>query len=363
MKQTNKICKECGKEVSSGSIYCGTCGNDKFEDIIVSKTPIQKTSFLKNMMIGVGVLTLVSLLIAMYMLGKSNGHSDSIAKTELNSSTTEYNISAIETNSTKVDILDTNNTVIEEQSQVNDCDGYTFDELQTAKSKCGIRCMQGCTNSEYKSCFRNILYEECQKTKSKESNSFNNSQYGSQPNTQAEEITNNETTNDMEPNSMMKGAYRLITGNELTNNNDIVEKYNSKNVVIYCLADGSVCKTETEVAKYLNLPTGGSIKKLFGHWVYYENGNCKDDEEMGYLVIGKDNNLIYYSKYESSGVVTKYTELNNGSFEIDISYSFHENEYADYSVVVTKNGKTLNVQSNYSGKISNSKYKYCGDAK
>jgi cytochrome c553 len=58
---------------------------------------------------------------------------------------------------------------------------------------------------------------------------------------------------DMYPDDYLKpNAYKFITGKDLINFNDIVVKYNSKGIKIYCLSNMSICKTENEVTEYLN---------------------------------------------------------------------------------------------------------------
>ncbi len=46
---------------------------------------------------------------------------------------------------------------------------------------------------------------------------------------------------------MKKNAYKLITGNKISDESDIKIRNNSKGATIYCLKDDSVCKTEQEV--------------------------------------------------------------------------------------------------------------------
>jgi len=46
---------------------------------------------------------------------------------------------------------------------------------------------------------------------------------------------------------MKKYAYKLITGNKISDATDIKIRNNTKGVTIYCLKDDSVCKTEQEV--------------------------------------------------------------------------------------------------------------------
>lgn len=75
MSKPNKICKECGKEASSKSNFCGACGNDKFENITAVKS-------------STGVLP----LMARYMLRKIKGYYRKIIiKLAQNISTTEAN--------------------------------------------------------------------------------------------------------------------------------------------------------------------------------------------------------------------------------------------------------------------------------
>ncbi|MBD3789162.1 MAG: DUF3298 domain-containing protein [Campylobacterales bacterium] len=45
-------------------------------------------------------------------------------------------------------------------------------------------------------------------------------------------------------------AYELMTGRNMSNQNDIIVKYNSKGIKIYCLSNMKMCKTEAEVRNY-----------------------------------------------------------------------------------------------------------------
>ena len=51
-------------------------------------------------------------------------------------------------------------------------------------------------------------------------------------------------------------AFRLMTGNEMKINQKMISKFNSKNELIYCLEDMSICKTEKE------LKTNSDYKKI-----------------------------------------------------------------------------------------------------
>lgn len=57
----------------------------------------------------------------------------------------------------------------------------------------------------------------------------------------------NTTSNNNKIDSRKVYAYKLMTGNNISNLDDIVVKANDKGIKIYCLSDMSMCKTEAEV--------------------------------------------------------------------------------------------------------------------
>ena len=59
-------------------------------------------------------------------------------------------------------------------------------------------------------------------------------------------------TDDIRKFKLKQYAYKLITNREVDMNtiNDIVIKKNNKNIIIFCLKDMSICKTEQEVINF-----------------------------------------------------------------------------------------------------------------
>lgn len=51
-------------------------------------------------------------------------------------------------------------------------------------------------------------------------------------------------------NYLKNYAHELMTGRSMSNQNDIIVKYNSKGIKIYCLSNMKMCKTEAEVKDY-----------------------------------------------------------------------------------------------------------------
>lgn len=50
--------------------------------------------------------------------------------------------------------------------------------------------------------------------------------------------------------SLKSTAFEMMTGMAMSNDDEIIVKKNSKGVIIYCLSDMSMCKTESEVTSY-----------------------------------------------------------------------------------------------------------------
>lgn len=146
-------------------------------------------------------------------------------------------------------------------------------------------------------------------------------------------------------NQFTRGAYKLITGEDMIDSTAIIKTINSKYIYIYCLSDKSICKTEAEVATFLNVPTNGGISKIYGEWTNIENGNCNDNDDKWRLLIYKDKNLIRYEGYEYHGVVTNSKMLDNNNFVLSLSVEA-EGNFRDEDV-----------------KFSKSRFIYCGKVK
>lgn len=339
-----KICNNCGKELSLRAKFCGQCGSDNFADMKKTNNT-QKLKPKSNkiyLFVLLGIILFASLFGLYYYTSKFSEKISIDINTTANSDNNQN-----ETNNTSENISDTNATVFSEQSQEDNCDGYTYDEILRAKSDCGIKCSMGCTNDEYKSCMHNNLQEQCNNRKPAQEYNF--------------KTTQNDTQNESEDvgtNRLKDAAYKLITGNKLSNSNDIVEKINSKNIRIYCLSDSNVCKTEEEVAKYLNVPTGGSISKVFGKWTNLKEGDCNDDSDKYIFAIYKHNNLIRYEGYDDDGVITAYKELSNGDIVLEASIE-SEGYYFNRYIKLSKVGKTLLITWNPEEDKESYTYVYC----
>lgn len=359
-----KICNNCGKELSRRAKFCGQCGSSDLIDI--NKNNIDNNNTNKNnksLFDQRGIFAIV-VLILMISIGiffglfkeKGNSKIDYLTQKDNNVSS-EENLS----NKNATDIINAGIQAIHQGEYSRAVELYQKACDNSDARGCGLLAIMydigmGEVHQDHVKA-KELFSKACNlgHQKSCEKVATINSSEGTQ-----QDNTGLDNNYDVGTNRFKDAAYKLITGNKLSNSNDVVEKINSKNIRIYCLSDSNVCKTEEEVAKYLNVPTGGGISKVFGKWTNLKEGDCNDDSDKYIFAIYKHNNLIRYEGYDDDGVITAYKELSNGDIVLEASIE-SEGYYFNRYIKLSKVGKTLLITWDPEEDKESYTYVYCGN--